>query len=90
MNQDQLISLLAQGLVQAVQVSEMLPSKGKPNLTPAKRVWVVTAVLINGSQSLLISTRGTRREWASLDRLSEWLKMVGVMNFVIQQEGAIS
>lgn len=90
MNQDQLMSLLSQGLVQAIQVTEVLPSKGKPYLSPTKKVWVVTAILINGSQSQLISARGTRREWASLDRLSEWLKMVGVMQFLIQQEGRVS
>lgn len=76
-----------QGLVKEVTVSEVLPSKGKALLSTNKRVWTVTAILVNGSESRLLSTRGSQREWASLDRLTVWLRSMGLSKYhVVQME----
>lgn len=85
-NQELFTELVSQGLIQAVHVTEGLPSKGKALTSSSnKHVWTVTVVLINGSESLLLSTRGSPREWASLDRLTEWLKAIGLSNYQVNQ-----
>ena len=87
MNQEMLSELVAQDCVREVRVSESLPSKGKALHSADKRVWIVTVVLVNGGESRLLSTRGSQREWASLDRLTEWLRAIGLGNYhVVQME----
>ena len=86
-NQESLSLLLSQGLIQGVVVSEGLPSKGKALFAPNKRIWTVTVILVNGNESKLLSTRGSQREWASLDRLTEWLKVIGLNNYQVNQKG---
>lgn len=87
MNQEMLTELLRQGFVSEVRVSESIPSKGKALLSSGKRVWVITVILVNGGESKIISTRGSQREWASLDRLNKWLRSIGLSNnYIVQME----
>lgn len=82
-----LSELVTQGCIREVRVSASLPSKGKALNSTDKRVWIVTVILVNGSEARLLSTRGSQREWASLDRLTEWLRAIGLGNYhVIQME----
>lgn len=84
MNQELLYELISQGLVKSVRVTEGLPSKGKALLSSkSKHIWTVTIVLVSGNESQLTSTRGSPREWASLDRLTEWLKAIGFSSYQV-------
>lgn len=87
LNQDLLMELANQGFVKTVHVSTEQPSKGKPLLSRNKLVWTITVILVNGSTHKLVSTRGTPREWASLDRLYGWLKTIGLGNFHVIHTG---
>jgi hypothetical protein len=82
MKQDTFLELLAQGLIHLVTAKESEPSKGKP-LDGGKTIWVLQVTLSNGNSSPLFSSRGSQREWASLDTLNVWLKTNGVSNFQI-------
>lgn len=87
LNQEMLIELLRRGFVSEVKVSESIPSKGKALTLNRKRVWIVSIVLISGEETKMFSTRGSPREWASLDRLNEWLRISGMIkNYVVQME----
>lgn len=89
LNQEMLIELLRRGFVSEVKVSESTPSKGKALLLNKKCVWVVSVVLLNGEESTIFSTRGSQREWASLDRLNEWFRVIGLIgNYVVQMESS--
>lgn len=84
MNQELFSELISQGLVKSVRVTEGLPSKGKALLSSkSKHIWTITVVLISGSESQLLSTRGSPREWASLDRLTEWLRAIGLSSYQV-------
>jgi hypothetical protein len=82
MKQDTFIEIMSQGLIRSITVQEALPSKGKP-LHGDKAIWVLLVTLANDNSTLLLSARGTQREWASLDTVNEWLKNKGVSNFQI-------
>ncbi len=82
MKQDTFLEFLSQGLIKSITAQESPPSKGKP-LDGEKSIWVLIVTLSNGNTSSLLSSRGTQREWASLDTLNEWLKNHGVPNFQI-------
>lgn len=82
MKQDTLIELLSQGLIETIEVRETSPSKGKP-LDGDKNIWILYFILSNGNRTTLLSSRGTQREWASLDTLNDWLKANGVSNYKI-------
>lgn len=84
MKQDTFLELLAQGLIHLVTAKESEPSKGK-SLDGGKMIWVLQVTLSNGNCSRLFSSRGSQREWASLDTLNEWLKTNGISNFQISQ-----
>lgn len=87
MNQNVLIEFLSQELVSDIEIHRIRPSKGKPALKLDKSVWAVKAILNNGNGIFLASSRGGIREWASLDRLNEWLAGIGIHHFhVIQKE----
>ena len=89
LNQELLTELVVQGLVKNVTVSETMPSKGKALHSPTKKVWVVKIILANGNESCLLSTRGSQREWASLDRLTEWLRAIGLCKYHVHQLEAL-
>lgn len=82
MKQDTLLELLSQGLIDTIEVHERLPSKGKP-LDGDKNIWILDFILSNGNRTTLLSSRGTQREWASLDTLNDWLKTNGISNYQI-------
>lgn len=77
---DVLSELAAQGLVKSVVARQSPPSKGKP-LETGKPVWLIQITLANGNEGFLVSSRGTNREWASLDTLNLWLKRQGVSEY---------
>lgn len=75
--------LAEQGLVKSVIVCQSTPSKGKP-LETGKLVWLVQIILTNEYDGFLCSSRGTRREWASLDTLNTWLKRQGILIYQVK------
>jgi hypothetical protein len=85
--QEHLQELIQKGLIKKVKVTETTPSKGQASRAGNKRVWLVNIVMLNGSESLLLSTRGSQREWASLDRLTGWLRSIGLGDFQVVQKG---
>ncbi len=82
MKQNTFLELLSQDMISSVTAQESRPSKGKP-LDAGKAIWVLNITLSNGNVFPLLSSRGTEREWASLDTLNDWLKNSGVSNFRI-------
>lgn len=82
MKLDAFLELLSQGIISSVTAQEANPSKGKP-LEAGKSVWIVQVTLSNGSISSLTSSRGSNREWASLDTLNDWLRGHGVSTYHI-------
>lgn len=82
MKQDSFLELLSQSLIASVTAQETKPSKGK-SVDAGKSVWIVKVTLSNGNVTNLTSSRGTHREWASLDTLNDWLKKQGISNFQI-------
>ena len=82
MKQDTFLELLSEDLITSITAQEALPSKGKP-LEGDKAVWILLITLSNGNSTPLLSSRGSQREWASLDTLNDWLKNNGVSNFQI-------
>ena len=82
MKLESFLEFLSQGLIASVTVQETSPSKGKP-LEAGKSVWIVQITLSNGNISSLISSRGSNREWASLDTLNDWLRGNGISNYHI-------
>ena len=74
------------GVIAQVVAIETSPTKGKPALRAepgSRRVWVVEIRLNTGQKDKLKSSRGGVREWASLDRLTEWLRQQGVSSYSI-------
>lgn len=82
MNQSALIEFLSQGLIDTIEVYETSPSKGK-SLNKDKDIWILVFILSNGNRKTLLSSRGTQREWASLDTLNDWLKNNGISTYQI-------
>lgn len=82
MKQDTLLELLSQDLIKEIEVHETSPSKGKP-LCGEKNIWILLFTLSNGNRITLLSSRGTQREWASLDTLNDWLKTNGISSYKI-------
>lgn len=80
MKQDTFIEVLSQGLIGSIVAQETTPSKGK-SLNLNKTIWVLMLTLSNGNVTPLISSRGTPREWASLDTLNDWLKKNGISDY---------
>ncbi len=79
--------LILHGLITRVLIQEAKPSKGKPLLRNLSSIWCIKISTSNGYESYLVSTRGTIREWASLDRMAEWLKTIGIVEFTVIQGG---
>lgn len=88
MKLDSFLELLSQGLITSITAQETNPSKGKP-LEAGKSVWIVKATLSNGNISSLTSSRGSNREWASLDTLNDWLRGHGVSSYHIAHIGVV-
>jgi hypothetical protein len=82
MKQDTFIELWSQGLISSIAAQETMPSKGK-SLGLNRTIWVLMLTLSNGNITPLISSRGTPREWASLDTLNDWLKNIGISNYSV-------
>lgn len=75
------------GVITHVVVVETSPTKGKPALRiePGSRhIWTVEIQLNTGQKDTLKSSRGGVREWASLDRLTEWLRQQGISHYSIK------
>ena len=82
MKLDSFLEFLSQGLIASITAQETNPSKGKP-LEAGKSVWIVQITLSNGNISALTSSRGSNREWASLDTLNDWLRGHGISTYHI-------
>lgn len=82
MKLDSFLELLSQGLIASITAQETKPTKGKP-LDAGKSVWIVQVTLSNGSVSSVTSSRGSSREWASLDTLNDWLRGHGISTYNI-------
>jgi len=82
MMQGTFIELLSQGLIDKIEVHETTPSKGKPR-DVGNDIWILVIILLNGNVTKLLSSRGSQREWASLDTLSGWLKANGISKYQI-------
>ena len=87
MKLDSFLELLSQGVIASITAQEAQPSKGK-SLEAGKSVWIVQVTLSNGSVSSVTSSRGSNREWASLDTLNDWLRGHGISNYNIAHMGA--
>lgn len=86
MKLDTFSEFLSQGLIRSISAHEAAPSKGKP-LNGNKNIWVLIVTLLNGNTFFLLSSRGSPREWASLDTLNDWLKSNGVSNYQVLHKG---
>lgn len=86
MKLDTFLELQRQGLIAFVTAQEMKPTKGR-SLESGNHVWVVQVTLLNGQDSLITSSRGSNREWASLDTLNYWLRRNGISSFNIKHIG---
>lgn len=86
MKQNTFLEALSSKLIERIEVIKAFPCKGK-RLDSNKPIWTVMIVLENGNVSPLVSTRGSKREWASLDRLNTWLNNHGINDYRISSEG---
>jgi hypothetical protein len=86
LDQKLLAQLLVQGVITSVKVQNRVPTKGKAINVLNKLVWSVSVVTISGGEMFLNSSRGSPREWASLDRLAIWLRSNGFHNFHVMIE----
>jgi len=80
MNNTVFQSLLASGAISGVAIVRAQARKGKPAMREGGGglVWVVR-VSIGEREMFLEAARGGAREWASLDKLLQWLAMSGVI-----------
>jgi hypothetical protein len=88
MKLDSFLELLSQGVITSITAQETQPSKGK-SLESGKSVWIVQVTLSNGNVSSVTSSRGSNREWASLDTLNDWLRGHGISTYnIVHMEAA--
>jgi len=75
--------MINKGFVSNVEICESTPIKGKAALKAdtTTSVWVIKITLNDGTFELLESYRGGAREWASLDRLNNWLRNLGLKKY---------
>ncbi|GBD97851.1 MAG TPA: hypothetical protein ENG83_00150 [Nitrospirae bacterium] len=77
--------LLQQNLITDIHVIETLPNKGKPaqKIAGSTTVWIIKFYYGDSQSSLLEAARGGPREWASLDSLSNLLRVCGVEKYQV-------
>jgi hypothetical protein len=78
------LNMHSEGLITNIRVEENLPSKGKPlqKETGSTSIWVVK-FLFNNQDTLLESSRGGPREWASLDNLNKWFRTHEIFKYLV-------
>ena len=86
MKQDACQAMLSEGIVQNVLIRETEPSKGKPLQGGTSSIWTITLQLNTGREVQVEASRGGPREWASLDRLNAWLRIMGVSEYHVQHK----
>ena len=84
MKLDSFLELLSQGLIASITAQQTQPTKGK-SLEAGKSVWIVQVTLSNGRIPSVTSSRGSSREWASLDTLNDWLRGHGISTYNVAQ-----
>lgn len=83
--------LLASGAISEVSVVRAHARKGKPAMRDGGGglVWLVR-ISIGNREMFLEAARGGAREWASLDKLLQWLNSSGVVTNEIKIQGEFS
>lgn len=83
MKQDTFLELISQKLIKQVIAQEAIPSKGK-SLKCDNTGKILNITLYNNTEAILLSSRGTQRDWASLNTLKLWLKNLGISEYQIK------
>jgi hypothetical protein len=87
MTETVLREIVKQGIHMQFFIQETLPIKGKPaQEKPGSRTVYIVKIALGERESLLESSRGGPREWASLDKLAKWLKSYGIVNYTVRHE----
>ena len=85
MKESGLKEFIKEGVHLKVFIQEALPIKGKPSQkSPGSKTVYIVRISLGEKEVILESTRGGPREWASLDKLSKWLKKYGIVNYTIR------
>ncbi len=85
MKESGLKEFIKEGIPLKVFIKEVLPIKGKPSQkSPGSKTVYVVNISFGEKEVILESARGGPREWASLDKLSKWLKKYGIVNYTIR------
>jgi uncharacterized protein (DUF342 family) len=85
MKESGLKEFIKEGVQLKVFIQEALPIKGKPSQkSPGSKTVYIVKISLGEKEVILESTRGGPREWASLDKLSKWLKKYGIINYTIR------
>lgn len=69
----------------AVRTAREIASGGFADQTKHPNTWTVY-FLVDGQWALVLSARGLRREWSSLDRIEKWLRSFGFRYFWIRND----
>jgi len=76
---------LEKNIVRSIEICGASPSKGRPAQRDGKNViWVLRFELIDGSFEFLESARGGAREWASLDRMVDWIRRLDLVDYPVK------
>lgn len=89
LRQNEIPRLFAEGRVSdhpvAVRTLRALSAGGFADNARYPNTWTVY-FLVDGEWGLVLSARGLRREWASLDRLEKWLRSFGFRFFWVRND----
>ncbi|NSY40397.1 hypothetical protein GKC28_19425 [Leisingera sp. ANG59] len=69
----------------AVRTPREIISGGFADQTKHPNTWTVY-FLVDGQWALVLSARGLRREWSSLDRIEKWLRSFGFRFFWVRND----
>lgn len=69
----------------AVRTSREIISGGFADQSKHPNTWTVY-FLVDGQWALVLSARGLRREWSSLDRIEKWLRSFGFRFFWVRND----
>ena len=87
--QNGITDLLAEGRISDYPVAVRTPREvlggGFADQEKYPNTWTVY-FLVDGQWALVLSARGLRREWSSLDRIDKWLRALGFRFFWVRNE----
>ena len=85
MKESVLKEFIKQGVHLKVIIHKALPIKGKPSQkSPGSKTVYIVKISLGEKEVILESARGGPREWASLDKLSKYLKKYDIVNYIIR------